>query len=448
MTRIIAYDLCRLFIGPNFLTPRGIDRVDLALASHIFSDPQTPHMGVLPTPMGVRAYPASVTRQLLEHLQNVWNENPDTDGDPKLQWLIKDMTASSPHEEQSVHSGAAGLTRLHGAWRHIKMLRQIGIKIGENAARSIPKDAIYMNIGQIGLAVPSFFEWLTQRPDITCAMMVHDTIPLDHPELVKPSSVENHARMLQTAARHADCFLFGTAFAKACVDEVVKQKHRRVVPGMVRPLPIPSAFTQVREALPELAEKHYFVAISSIEPRKNFGLLLRVWSRLLEKMGENTPHLVIVGAPSLNATHILAPLVEVQGLRRRVHAVSGLSSPSLARLVAGCAALLSPSLAEGFGLPLLEGIAMGVPTIASDITAHREIAHATTTLLPPDNVEAWEAAILSVARRHTIDIPPVPQHMTEAAFCHDILKFVEAVPPKGKGLSKLDGAPIKLEISA
>jgi hypothetical protein len=66
------------------------------------------------------------------------------------------MTASSPHEEQSVHSGAAGLTRLHGAWRHIKMLRQIGIKIGENAARSIPKDAIYMNIGQIGLAVPSF----------------------------------------------------------------------------------------------------------------------------------------------------------------------------------------------------------------------------------------------------------------------------------------------------
>jgi hypothetical protein len=135
------------------------------------------------------------------------------------------------------------------------------------------------------------------------------------------------------------------------------------------------------------------------------------------------------------------------GLRRRVHAVSGLSSPSLARLVAGCAALLSPSLAEGFGLPLLEGIAMGVPTIASDITAHREIAHATTTLLPPDNVK-HEAAILSVARRHTIDIPPVPQHMTEAAFCHDILKFVEAVPPKGKGLSKLDGAPIKLEISA
>lgn len=42
MSRIIAYDLCRLFIGPHFATPRGIDRVDLAMAKHIFCRSKQP----------------------------------------------------------------------------------------------------------------------------------------------------------------------------------------------------------------------------------------------------------------------------------------------------------------------------------------------------------------------------------------------------------------------
>ena len=62
---VIAYDVMRLFIGPSFLTPRGIDRVDLALARHIFDDESSQNVGVLPTPAGVYAFSAAQVRNLL-----------------------------------------------------------------------------------------------------------------------------------------------------------------------------------------------------------------------------------------------------------------------------------------------------------------------------------------------------------------------------------------------
>jgi hypothetical protein len=50
MRRVIAYDLTRLFLGPLSQSPRGIDRVDVALANAFFSEDKTVNLGILPTP--------------------------------------------------------------------------------------------------------------------------------------------------------------------------------------------------------------------------------------------------------------------------------------------------------------------------------------------------------------------------------------------------------------
>lgn len=70
MERVFAYDLLRLCLGPLFLTPRGIDRVDLALACHLFDSDDSSNLGILPTPWGVRALPARVVRRMLERLKS------------------------------------------------------------------------------------------------------------------------------------------------------------------------------------------------------------------------------------------------------------------------------------------------------------------------------------------------------------------------------------------
>jgi glycosyltransferase involved in cell wall biosynthesis len=434
MSRIIAYDFCRLFIGPNFATPRGIDRIDLAMAKHLFSDPASPHIAILPTPLGVRAYPASVARSLLSHLEHLWKESLGSESDPRLHGLIASMRSPRTAARAVSNPNNAGLSRSAGVRRSLALVHHLGVRLGQTAGKTVPADAVYANFGQLALAMPNFFNWLDRRPDIACVLMIHDTIPLDHPELVKPGSAAHHARMVRTAATHADGLIFSTAYAKTSVDAALAQLEHSPVPSMIRSLPIPSTFAKVNDSLPDLADTHYFVVVSTIERRKNFSLLIRVWEQLTAELGERAPHLVMVGAPGLDAEYILSPLSQYARLRERVHHVSGLSSPALARLVLGAAALLSPSFAEGFGLPLLEGIAMGVPTIASDIPSHREIARGTTTLLGVEDQAGWTREILTVPRVGARRSPKIPAYLTEAAYCADITAFLNDVVPQAHAM--------------
>ncbi len=133
----------------------------------------------------------------------------------------------------------------------------------------------------------------------------------------------------------------------------------------------------------------------------------------------------MVGTPGWSAETLFALLDHRPLLRGRVHHAAGLSTPALAQLIAGSRALLVPSLAEGFSLPLLEARALNVPVIASDIAVHRERADAGVCLLPCDDEPGWLAAIDAVPRQASRAIPAVDKSLGELSYCEDILRFVE-----------------------
>lgn len=446
--RPIAYDLVRLFLGPLFMTPRGIDRVDLALARHIFADPDTANLGILPTFWGMRAYRAADVRRLLAHVEHIWAESAATGEDPAQEPQIRgllqamrqrpaspsapDPTQPSPPASPLALPPAQRLKRPHLKLRHqilrmIQSLMATGMPLGRSARAHVPEGAIYLNSGQLGLVVPSFFRWLESRPDLTCAMMLHDVIPLEYPHLCRPGQFDHHTSMVRTAARHADCMIYTTGYARDSVNAVLAEHGGTDLPCLVRGLPLPDAFAQTATGVPALARNRYFVVVSTIEPRKNHDLLLRVWARLVARMGGEAPHLVIVGSRGFNGDRIMAPLESRPALRAHVHEVAGLSSPALASLTLNAAAMLSPTLAEGFGMPVMEANAMGVPTIASDIAAHREVANDTTTLLPGDDEEAWLHAIARTPQTPLRQRPRVVPAMTEAAYCSDLVAYVKGV---------------------
>jgi len=424
MTRVVAYDLVRLFLGPIFPAPRGIDRVELALARQIFADEKRPNLGILPTPWGAHAFPAEVVRRWLGNLQRLWAEEIDGLADPQLLRLIAQIRCSQDTVTPATPLPRAFSTSLK-ARRILGSIRAAGFPLGRLASQAVPKGAVYLNVGQLGLAVPFFHNWLGRRRDITCAIMLHDVIPLKYPELVNPGSVAHHARMVRTAAHRADCMIYTSGYACDGVSAALAGLGRERLPSLVRSLPLPAAFADASGSLPELAGAHYFVAIATIEPRKNIELLMRVWQGLLARKGEAKPHLIIVGSHGYGAGRILAALNSDPVLRTRIHQVSGLSSPALAALVLGAAGMLCPSHSEGFGLPVLEGNAMGLPTIASDIPAHRELADASTTLLPADDELAWERAIVALDPPGHRLRPPVPHSLTEAAYYADLMAFLE-----------------------
>lgn len=422
MPRAIAYDLTRLFLGPLSLSPRGIDRVDVALANHFFSKDNTRNIGILPTPWGVRGFTPRMVRRGLDHLHHIWAERIEDAADPRWHALVAALSGHGhalPPATRRKPLGTAG--KMGRMWAH---LRRTGVSLGQPVA-ALPQGAVYLNVGQIGLAVPAFHRWLSRRRDVTAAFMLHDTIPLDYPQFVSPSAVLHHTRMVRTAVERADLVITTTEHARKTIVTSMAHMGRSDLPVYVRGLPLPEALGLPRSADPALVGRHYFLTCSTVEPRKNHALLIEVWRRIVARLGERAPHLVIVGSPGRHADAILGEMAGDPALSRHVHHVSGLSSPALGRLTLGAAAMLCPSHAEGFGLSVLEANALGVPTIASDIAAHREIANAATRLLPVDDRDAWESAVLEHDAGGMRSTPTIPAAMGEEAYCRDIASFID-----------------------
>lgn len=408
--------------------PRGIDRVDLALARYFFaSDAPRDVYGILPTPWGVRAFPADRVRRGLKRLEALWAEEIDVEADPvwtelRRRLRARDGADASPSlvEERRALPLWRKMTRLCG------LLAATGIGLGHPVRSFLPRCAAYINIGQIGLAMPLFFNWLRDRPDIAPVIMLHDVIPIQHPEMVAAASVRDHARMVQTAARHADGLIVSTAAAAAEIARELARCGCDDVPTLVRALPLTKGFTRGVHPHPDLAGTDYFVVCGTIEPRKNHALLIKVWQKLIGRDGISAPHLVMVGTPGWSAEKLFELLDHSPLLRGRVHHAAGLSTPALAQLITGSRALLVPSLAEGFSLPLLEARALDVPVVASDIAVHRERADGGVRLLPVDDVPGWLAAIDTQPTRAPAPVRAVEASMGERAYFEDVLAFAEA----------------------
>ena len=140
------------------------------------------------------------------------------------------------------------------------------------------------------------------------------------------------------------------------------------------------------------------MTIGTIEARKNHLLLLEIWSQLIDSLGAATPRLTIIGQRGWEAQRVFNLLDGSDKLRSHVIELSGCSDQELTRHLAPACALLFPSRAEGYGLPLMEAFGLGVPVIASDLPVFRELAGDVPLYLDPLDAKGWEQAILDFAR--------------------------------------------------
>ncbi len=402
----IAYDVTRLFFGPLSRTPRGIDRVDFALAARLFRHSAQPCVGVMPTLQGMRVFDKHAVRRGLFRLQKLWAERRGFEDDALWGSLVQDLRGESTWS--TVTASVPRFNRWQRARRMASLISATGFQFGSSAKHHVPDRSVYVNVGHISLATPLYLRWLNARPDVTPVFMLHDVIPLDTPHLVAPSSARHHATMVASTARYASGLMVTTAAAQETITKALARFGREDIMTLAQHLPVPRVFDTPCAPDPALDGVKYFVICGAIEPRKNHGLLFDVWRGLTRDMGAAAPHLVIIGSPGWRSQDILQPVRDTAALRDRVHVVSGLSSPSLKRLLTGAMGLLMPSHAEGFGLPLIEANRLGVPVMASDIPAHREVVDGSALLLDPCAPEAWDRAIRAWAGGERPQVAPRP----------------------------------------
>ncbi len=213
---------------------------------------------------------------------------------------------------------------------------------------------------------------------------LHDLIPLEHPDTTRLLQRALTWLRLREVARQADGVL---VFSQAVRGSLLAFLAARGAP----PPPILVAGLGLDLppwATPPPATAPYFLCVATVEKRKNHALLLDVWQGL----GADAPRLVLVGRRSFGATKTLARLDAGQ-FRGVIEERGHCTDAELAGLLAGARALLLPTRAEGYGIPVAEALAAGVPVICSDIAVLRELGGAVPEYLAPDDVTGWGAMI-------------------------------------------------------
>ncbi len=153
---------------------------------------------------------------------------------------------------------------------------------------------------------------------------------------------------------------------------------------------------------PELARVPYFVMVATIEPRKNHLFLLGVWRLMAEAAaaaGEPMPRLVLAGRRGRENEQVVDVIERSLFARDHVIEAPGLCYEDLARLIANARAVLLPSFAEGYGLPIVESLALGTPVVASDIPVFREVARGSALHHGVVDGPGWMRTIRELADR-------------------------------------------------
>jgi glycosyltransferase involved in cell wall biosynthesis len=381
MTRPVVYDITRLVTRILNPVPNGIDRVDFALARHFLT--RTDATALLCSMMGPRLVEPSLGTTVIDETEAWWKEQQSSAHDPGYEAIVARLTDPKPGV------GPIELPRNGHVASVVKAFCRAASRIGRSPRRVAPRGACYVHANHFLLDRAWYLRWLEDRRDIRPVFFIHDLIPVAHPDFFWRGEPERHRIRLANLAR----LRAGAVVSSAGVAEDLR-KHMASegysdAPICQATLPVSPVFQEPPCADPRLVDVPYFVICGTIEPRKNHLFLLEVWRELVRLDGPQAPKLVIVGKRGWGNENVIDLLERCKPLQSVVIEVSGLATPSLKRLLDNARALLMPSFAEGYGLPVAEALAAGVPVVASDLPAFREMEHSELELLDPLAGLAW-----------------------------------------------------------
>ena len=251
-----------------------------------------------------------------------------------------------------------------------------------------------------------------RRPGRTrFVLTVHDLIPLTRPETVSRPFRLQFAAWLARSLSLADAVLCDSEWTRGelrrlfprapqsrvvhlGVDHVPSRKMALAAlpPAGIGGGPLCGPTGRGRRA-EAFGEKPYLLHVGALDARKNVGLLLEAFEALPRARDLS---LVLVGQPSFGAAPLLATIERLRGIGLDVRWLGHVPRRQLWGLMARAALLCSPSGAEGFGLPPLEGLSLGVPVVASRIPPHVEILGDAALFASPGDVGELRDALATV----------------------------------------------------
>ncbi|MBV5262216.1 glycosyltransferase family 4 protein [Synechococcus moorigangaii CMS01] len=344
----------------------GVDRVEYAWLRHLCG--LGPFYGLVRTSLGYALLDAAGCAALRDRVaRGTWGP---ADG---LSRLVRDIDPMRARAEADV--------------RRLCIARCVKPLLGRMLRRHLPRGVHYINLGHTNLTEAVAAALKAQGARI--AVLVHDTIPLDHPQFQRPGTVDRFGAFLSRVGRVADVVICNS---QQTLTDTARHLGDRMPEAIVAPLGVDPAAPGPPPEGPWRCP--YFVTVGTIEPRKNHALLLDLWPEIPDA------HLLVCGSRGWENHAVFARL---DARPDRVHELPGLSDAQIAGLLRGSAGMLFPSLAEGYGLPPVEAAMLGVPVLCNDLPIYREVLGNIPVYADASDRYLWRNKIIEMAAHHRAD---------------------------------------------
>lgn len=245
--------------------------------------------------------------------------------------------------------------------------------------------------------------------DVPLVVTVHDVVPWTHPETLTPHGASWHREMGARAAEHAAAVTVPTDAVATALQEVLPNLDPArlhvlgagVSTGLLDAARAPDAETTLLELG---VDRPFVLVVGTLEPRKGVDVAMEAMAAL---PAARRPLLVLVGATGWGGVEV-GTLAAKAGLGEDdVRPLGRLADVDLGVLMSRASAVLVPSRAEGFGLPVAEAMAVGTPVVVTDVPALVEVAGGCAAAVVPigdalalaDAVDALDHDPVARARR-------------------------------------------------
>lgn len=346
---------------------------------------------ISPTPTGVSRYAEELTRELIRSAP--------------LNCDVAGVVASAPRSDyDDLEQRLPGMVHLFKsalARRELQLAWQHGIT-------RLPGSGM---VHAPSLLAPLARHDRQKDPVAQTVVTIHDAVAWTHPELLPPRKASWAKAMTRRAHRYADAVVVPSYSVAQDLQEALDFGDRiRVIGGAVSPklqVPPDAAARADRLDLPD----RYLLAVGSLEPRKQLGSLIR---SMAVPADAGLP-LLIVGPDRWGEGSVSDEVAAAGVDPDRVRALGALTDADLAVVLDRATVFAFPSLAEGFGLSMLEAFSFGVPVVHSDAPAVVEVAAGAGLAVSLQGADSYPDR-LAAAVRGIIDDPARAERMRYAGI--------------------------------
>jgi glycosyltransferase involved in cell wall biosynthesis len=269
---------------------------------------------------------------------------------------------------------AAGQPVLRRSWPPRRALHAAWLAVGWPRLEQVAPPVDLLHVLFPSFPVPTGAPWVGT---------INDLVVLDHPGWYPAAEARAVRRSTERIAAEADRVVVISQHVGDQVASRLGVEPRRLA---VVPLAPSSALSPHGPAGSSPSGRPYVLAVGAGIERKNLAVAVRAVA------GVEGCDLLVAG-PDGPATPALDALVRELGLADHVHRLGAVPDAELGALLRGAAALVHPSLDEGFGLPTIEAMAVGTPVLAARSGALPEVVGDAGVLLDPTDPDAWAGAI-------------------------------------------------------